>query len=701
QVRDAQNAMRKPGDKRRRSRQEQVKTAMRDVGVLFDAEFYRSQVPIAIARLSDRDLLAHYIEHGAGSDVSPHPLFDTLWYRRNYAPQDNPLMYFVLTGAEQGHDPHPLFDTAYYRLSNKSLAESGDNPLVHYVQVPLRDKKDPHPLFDIAFYAKQCPEAGGGTLDPLVHYVSTGQNLNPNPLFDVGFYCSTYPDVPQSGMNPLIHYITGGFAKGYRPHPDVAEGYAEVSLTEAGRQVLGTGSLAINYALVSPFFNRLLTMYFSESVLDFSEELLVGLFRHYCLHGLGVWRLYEDIRDVLRESGEQRAVRTVDASPAPHTQTATPLRLLYICGMFPNTSHAGGLRLFDIIRLLSRRHQIDIYAVYHPSQDAAGLEALQDYAGALRLVSRDIFDPLDICRWLDRLGRTEAYYDVVHLEYPNSIPVAEYLRPYAKKIGFTFMECVSRRDALDVAVNLQGQETERARDALRTFIRHAAMEQRISDQADFTVVLTPEDQAYVKKFNGIVPEIVPTGISEQFWAVAADDEADIRYSAAFVGYFDHYPNVDAMRWYFREIHPRLKQAMPEYSLLVIGGGDTRDLKKLVDGDVAVDFTGYVTDLVSAIRKAKICISPLINGAGFRGKINQYAAVGRPSVATPLALQGTPYVHAESVLIAETAADFADQMRRLLTDAALYATIKTNCGRVAREHFSWDAQIKKLEAIYYA
>ncbi|MCM8814324.1 MAG: tetratricopeptide repeat protein, partial [Candidatus Omnitrophica bacterium] len=43
QVRDAQNAMRKPGDKRRRSRQEQVKTAMRDVGVLFDAEFYRNR----------------------------------------------------------------------------------------------------------------------------------------------------------------------------------------------------------------------------------------------------------------------------------------------------------------------------------------------------------------------------------------------------------------------------------------------------------------------------------------------------------------------------------------------------------------------------------------------------------------------------------------------------------------------------------
>ena len=67
---------------------------------------------------------------------------------------------------------------------------------------------------------------------------------------------------------------------------------------------------------------------------------------------------------------------------------------------------------------------------------------------------------------------------------------------------------------------------------------------------------------------------------------------------------------------------------------------------------SVVFVGRVDDILEPLGNARICVSPLISGAGFRGKINQYSAVGRPTVSTSIGVSGTPYVNGESVVIAD-------------------------------------------------
>ncbi len=88
-------------------------TAVRDLAVLFDPEYYRQKYPDV-----------------AGSAWCPR------------------LHYFLFGGAE-GRKPHPMFDGAYYLSVNTDVARLGINPLLHYVLYGAQEGRRPNPAFRI------------------------------------------------------------------------------------------------------------------------------------------------------------------------------------------------------------------------------------------------------------------------------------------------------------------------------------------------------------------------------------------------------------------------------------------------------------------------------------------------------------------------------------------------------------------------
>jgi hypothetical protein len=117
---------------------------------LFDAAWYRSRVPEAVA--STLDPLDHYIEFGASAGHSPGPHFDAAWYLERYndvaAGQLNPLLHFIRYGKQEGRDPYPpapsLFDHFQSLGSNCELGEVqrhfGSEPLglFRFATTPLK-----------------------------------------------------------------------------------------------------------------------------------------------------------------------------------------------------------------------------------------------------------------------------------------------------------------------------------------------------------------------------------------------------------------------------------------------------------------------------------------------------------------------------------------------------------------------------------
>lgn len=72
--------------------------------------------------------------------------------------------------------------------------------------------------------------------------------------------------------------------------------------------------------------------------------------------------------------------------------------------------------------------------------------------------------------------------------------------------------------------------------------------------------------------------------------------------------------------------------------------------------------GEVEDADELIRRAEVCLAPLLSGAGVKTKVLHYLAHGRPVLGTPLAFEGiedAPGCHTASL------AEFPARLRELL------------------------------------
>ena len=465
---------------------------------------------------------------------------------------------------------------------------------------------------------------------------------------------------------------------------------------------------AYNYA---PFlrddFNNLLQLVFPKEYPRLSPSLdcllLLTLQGHAFAEGNNGWTIHQELREILHTSDSP------DIRGAAHEKFPTSpsrLKILFVCGMFPSVRHAGGLRLFDLISSLSQNHDVYLFSLFDPQLDQESHDLLKSKLTSISTFSSIDFTKPSILVKLQELNIDHGFFNIIHFEYNNSVRLIEPLRPYGGKTIFTFMECTGRRSSMDVLLYFPHNSKKLGR-SLREMIENIAHEAVASRLADITVALTTEDSDFVQKYSTKKPKVLPSGVSE--WEIlnkVQNNTAPYRNkiegkNVTFLGYFDHYPNLDGMKWYLEFIHPIVKKQVKDYTITIAGDGNTSELKKLTKNDSSVIYTGRIPDITKPILSSRVCISPLISGAGFRGKINQYSALHRPTVSTRIGTSGTPYEHERSVLIADQPEQFAKEVIRLLTDDTLWDTMQREANEVVLENFVWDKVTKKLESFYYA
>lgn len=382
-----------------------------------------------------------------------------------------------------------------------------------------------------------------------------------------------------------------------------------------------------------------------------------------------------------------------------------PLRLLFVTGHFPAIEHGGGLRIYDLIRTLSSRHRISLYSTYDPARDRHTFDLLRPFLQEVRLIegTNAHLSPADFSRWLG--ARPE--FDAAHYVWGRTAPLIAAGRSRIERSIFEFNECLTRRWTInlerEVEIGIGRQNQDRLGRLLTDWIEVWSMEAQAIAASDSTIAVTPVDASFASEvFGGGLSTVIPTCVSDsEIWdRLPPDGETDAPGGVVtFVGFYDHPPNLEGMEWYLRHIHSVVRSQVPSYRLEIVGAGDTSSLKALVGSDPTVTFTGRVDDLVPVIRRASLCISPLVSGAGIRGKINQYSACGRATVSTSIGVSGTPYRDGEEVAIADDPHTFAQRVIELLSDPARGASMAIAAHRVARDQFSWSRWIAPLEKLY--
>ncbi len=169
-----------------------------------------------------------------------------------------------------------------------------------------------------------------------------------------------------------------------------------------------------------------------------------------------------------------------------------------------------------------------------------------------------------------------------------------------------------------------------------------------------------------------------------------------RKDIIFVGSFQHAPNVDAVQFFVSEIMPQLRQRLTGVHFYAVGSNPPANIQALASEDVII--TGFVEDLNSLSDKMRISVAPLRYGAGIKGKIGSAMAVGLPVVATPLAAEGMSLTDGENILVAESAAQFADTVVKLYQDEILWDQISHNSLDFAENAWGAEAAWKILAEI---
>jgi glycosyltransferase involved in cell wall biosynthesis len=382
-------------------------------------------------------------------------------------------------------------------------------------------------------------------------------------------------------------------------------------------------------------------------------------------------------------------------------------RLLFVTAHFPSILHAGGLRVFDMISILSKDYQIDLVSTYREETDGYSRELIEPHLFKIACLDYSAFTCDNVAKQVASMIGVGNKYAAIHYEWLNSAACITQLKTFTSRSIYTFMECDARRVANDLHRCLK-EGRPGLSSLLCDLMQSAKLEIAAASTADVCVFVSEPDMTYFQRLYPC-PEkcmVVTTGISKLFIL-----DPISRYQAAnpkvmsttpvvlFIGYFDSYTNVLNMEWYIKQVHPLVRLKVPNCILQIVGKGDTSSLRKLAEKDSSIVIVGEVADLAGPICESTICISPIISGAGFRGKINQYSAGRKATVSTALGVSGLKYVDGESVMIADSPESFADCVIRLLQDGVLRERIVAGAGKVMAQHYTWETILQPLCSMY--
>jgi glycosyltransferase involved in cell wall biosynthesis len=140
----------------------------------------------------------------------------------------------------------------------------------------------------------------------------------------------------------------------------------------------------------------------------------------------------------------------------------------------------------------------------------------------------------------------------------------------------------------------------------------------------------------------------------------------------FQGTFDYLPNVDGAEWLVRDIGPRIRAAIPDARIRLVGR-KTPVVARL-DAPPQVMVVGFVPDMGREMAVADVGLVPLRRGSGTRLKILESFAYGVPVVSTSLGAEGLDVVDGVHLLLADDPLAFADAVVRLCGDEKLRSSL---------------------------
>jgi sugar transferase (PEP-CTERM/EpsH1 system associated) len=383
------------------------------------------------------------------------------------------------------------------------------------------------------------------------------------------------------------------------------------------------------------------------------------------------------------------------------------MKILFITPYIPTRP-----RPYELIRYLSRNHEITVVCIVQPTWASRNLEELMPfckkiysfdlnrYSCLLRsLAAIPSRTPMSVAYFASTPMKSlitqlvqESDFDLLHTEFIRAAPYTANIQGIPKLY-----------DAVDSLVlayergwrNRGGSNYNRII-ALEEWIKMRWYEPKMIQAFNRVIVSSPADQRFLTLESGPTVDVIPNGVDYVYFNFNNQERDD--NSIVFVGQMNYYVNVDSILYFSNVIFPRIQKQLPNIRFSIVGAEPRKPVQELARNP-AIEVTGYVPDLRPYVTKAAVFVCPLLAGSGIQNKLLQAMAMGTPIVTTTIATQALKVTDGVHLVIADEPQRFADAVVSLITNKKLRKELSVNARNYILEHHDWDQIGQKLEIIY--
>ncbi|HKP36298.1 MAG TPA: glycosyltransferase [Pyrinomonadaceae bacterium] len=223
----------------------------------------------------------------------------------------------------------------------------------------------------------------------------------------------------------------------------------------------------------------------------------------------------------------------------------------------------------------------------------------------------------------------------------------------------------------------------------RRAARYRKIEARLARDCDQVWCITEEEEELLaREAPGAWIRVIPTIHPLQDQGKSFDE----RDGLLFIGNFLHKPNVDAIHYFMREVHPLIRNRIG-VKTFIVGPHAPPEIVSYASDEVVV--TGYVDDINPLFQSCRVFLAPLLYG-GMKGKIGQALSYGLPVVATSIGAEGFELSHDVNVMLGDVPEAFAQGVIDLYTQPELWRALSENGRTKIADHFTPEAVSRTID-----
>lgn len=149
-------------------------------------------------------------------------------------------------------------------------------------------------------------------------------------------------------------------------------------------------------------------------------------------------------------------------------------------------------------------------------------------------------------------------------------------------------------------------------------------------------------------------------------------------------------NLDAIRWFRRQVFPRIARAVPTCRLRLVG-----EMARHIEPGPSVDRIGWVDRLEEEYRDAAVVVLPLRMGAGVRRRAVEALARNKALATTRVGGAGLGLQHLRDGVMTDDVAELGAEIIRILSSDAVRQAYERRGGALASASFSLERALSPL------